>query len=172
MFKTVIEFYGRTLTWVLRSANRHALGRRRDAGVHGAALRLYPEGLFPGAGYRRDTRHFRSAASGLFHRHGGAPTSRWPASFCKDPAVESLSSFIGVDGTNTTLNSGRILVNLKPIAVRKISASDVIRRLQPQLAKVDGHRAFHAAGAGSDGGRSGEPDAISIQSGKSRSERA
>src|SRR6185312_10929164 len=54
----------------------------------------------------------------------------------KDPAVESLSSFIGIDGTNTTLNSGRMLINLKPLRVRKVSASDVIRRLQPQLDKV------------------------------------
>ena len=56
----------------------------------------------------------------------------------KDPAVESLSSFIGVDGINATLNSGRILINLKPLEERKISASDVIRRLQPELAKVEG----------------------------------
>jgi multidrug efflux pump len=56
----------------------------------------------------------------------------------KDPAVESLSSFIGIDGTNTTMNSGRILINLKPLEERKINASDVIRRLQPELAKVDG----------------------------------
>jgi multidrug efflux pump len=49
-----------------------------------------------------------------------------------------LSSFIGVDGINTTLNSGRILINLKPLEERKISASDVIRRLQPELAKVEG----------------------------------
>ncbi len=55
----------------------------------------------------------------------------------KDPAVTNLSSFIGVDGINTTLNSGRILINLKPIEERKISASDVIRRLQPELAKVN-----------------------------------
>ena len=60
----------------------------------------------------------------------------------QDPAVESLSSFIGIDGTNTTLNSGRILINLKPLAERKISASDVIRRLQPQLAKVTGITLF------------------------------
>src|SRR5260370_18543772 len=60
----------------------------------------------------------------------------------KDPAVESLSSFIGIDGTNTTLNSGRIQINLKPLAQRKISASDVIRRLQPELAKVDGVSLF------------------------------
>src|SRR6202041_3669105 len=56
----------------------------------------------------------------------------------KDPAVESLSSFIGVDGTNTTLNSGRILINLKPLGDRGINATQVIRRLQPVLAKVDG----------------------------------
>ena len=53
----------------------------------------------------------------------------------QDPAVESLSSFIGVDGTNTTLNSGRIQINLKPLDQRKINASDMIRRLQPELAK-------------------------------------
>jgi multidrug efflux pump len=60
----------------------------------------------------------------------------------QDPAVDNLSSFIGVDGTNTTLNSGRILINLKPIADRNISASDVIRRLQPELAKVAGITLF------------------------------
>jgi multidrug efflux pump len=56
----------------------------------------------------------------------------------KDPAVESLSSFIGADGINTTLNSGRILINLKPLSVRKINASAVIRRLQNSLADVEG----------------------------------
>jgi multidrug efflux pump len=60
----------------------------------------------------------------------------------KDPAVESLSSFIGVDGTNVTLNSGRILNNLKPLAQRQVSASEVIRRLQPELAKVAGITLF------------------------------
>jgi multidrug efflux pump len=60
----------------------------------------------------------------------------------KDPAVESLSSFIGVDGTNTTLNSGRIQINLKPLAERMVSASQVIRLLQPELAKVEGITLF------------------------------
>ena len=60
----------------------------------------------------------------------------------QDPAVESLSSFIGIDGTNTTINSGRIQINLKPIETRRISASDVIRRLQPALAKVEGITLF------------------------------
>ena len=56
----------------------------------------------------------------------------------RDPAVESLSSFIGVDGTNATLNSGRMLINLKPLAERRTHASDVIRRLQGELANVPG----------------------------------
>ena len=56
----------------------------------------------------------------------------------QDPDVESLSSFIGIDGTNTTLNSGRIQINLKDREKRTTSASDVIRRLIPKVAKVDG----------------------------------
>src|SRR6202041_268989 len=56
----------------------------------------------------------------------------------KDPAVDSLSSFIGIDGTNLTINTGRIQINLKPLDQRKLSASDVIRRMQPDLAKVTG----------------------------------
>ena len=60
----------------------------------------------------------------------------------KDPAVDNVSSFIGIDGTNTTLNSGRIQITLKPLDQRKISASDVIRRLQPKVADVDGIQLF------------------------------
>jgi len=56
----------------------------------------------------------------------------------EDPAVASLTSFIGVDGTNATLNSGRMLINLKPRNQRGASATDVIRRLQPKLARVEG----------------------------------
>ena len=60
----------------------------------------------------------------------------------QDPAVASLSSFIGVDGTNVTLNSGRILISLKPLRERRVAAIDVIRRLQPELAKVQGIQLF------------------------------
>ena len=56
----------------------------------------------------------------------------------QDPAVESLSSFIGADGINTTLNSGRFSINLKPLNQRHMSASDVIRRLQSSLQQVSG----------------------------------
>jgi multidrug efflux pump len=56
----------------------------------------------------------------------------------KDPAVANVSSFIGVDGVNTTLNSGRILITLKPLEQRDVSAMEVIRRLQPSIANVVG----------------------------------
>jgi multidrug efflux pump len=56
----------------------------------------------------------------------------------QDPAVESLSSFIGVDGTNVTPNSGRILINLKPLDQRDASVEQVIDRLTPKLAQVEG----------------------------------
>ena len=60
----------------------------------------------------------------------------------QDPAVDNVSSFIGVDGTNTTLNSGRIQITLKPLEQRNISATDVIRRLQSKVAGVDGIQLF------------------------------
>ncbi len=56
----------------------------------------------------------------------------------KDPAVLNLSSFIGIDGTNATLNTGRFLIALKPLAERDVSASEVIRRLEPELQKISG----------------------------------
>ena len=60
----------------------------------------------------------------------------------RDPAVSSLSSYIGVDGDNATLNSGRLLINLKPHSERDITASDVIERLRPELARVSGIQLF------------------------------
>ena len=141
MFNTVIEFYGRTLTWVLRRQTA-TLWVAAATLVSTVLLYVYiPKGFFP----VQDT--------GVILGISEAPqTVSFPAMaerqqalarvILKDPAVESLSSFIGVDGTNTTLNSGRILINLKPLEVRQISASDVIRRLQPQLAKVEGIALF------------------------------
>jgi multidrug efflux pump len=60
----------------------------------------------------------------------------------QDPDVESVSSFIGIDGTNSTLNSGRIQINLKNREHRKASALEVIQRLDPKVAKVDGIQCF------------------------------
>ncbi|WP_205895314.1 efflux RND transporter permease subunit, partial [Metapseudomonas otitidis] len=60
----------------------------------------------------------------------------------KDPAVASLTSYIGVDGDNVTLNSGRMLINLKPHGERDVTASEVIQRLQPQLERLVGIRLY------------------------------
>jgi multidrug efflux pump len=60
----------------------------------------------------------------------------------QDPAVASLSSYIGVDGDNATLNSGRLLINLKPHSERDLSATQIIQRLQPQLDTLSGIRLF------------------------------
>ena len=59
-----------------------------------------------------------------------------------DPAVQSLSSFIGIDGVNTTTNSGRIQINLKPLEERHLSAEEVIRRIQPRVDEVMGIKLF------------------------------
>jgi multidrug efflux pump len=60
----------------------------------------------------------------------------------KDPAVESVASFIGIDGVNTTINSGRVQINLKPLESRDANASEVIRRLAPEVSKVNGINLF------------------------------
>ena len=90
----------------------------------------------------------------------------------KDPAVDSLSSFIGIDGTNTTLNSGRIQINLKPLDQRKIERH---RRDSPPAAGIGvggRHHALHAAGAGPVGGRPGQPHAIPVHAGGRQRRRA
>ena len=90
---------------------------------------LIPKGFFP----IQDTGVIQGVSEAPQSISFGAMTERQQAlaeTILNDPAVESLSSFIGVDGTNTTLNSGRMLINLKPLADRDDS-SRVIRRLQP-----------------------------------------
>src|SRR5712672_1207797 len=75
----------------------------------------------------------------------GAMSSRQQALarvILQDKDVESVSSFIGIDGTNSTLNSGRIQINLKDRELRKSSALEVIQRLEPKVAKVDGIQCF------------------------------
>ncbi len=140
-FVAIIRFYGKTLTLVLRA---QPVTLVVAAGTLAATIYLFmiiPKGFFP----VQDT--------GVILGVSEAPqTISFPAMalrqqslakvILKDSAVESLSSFIGVDGTNATLNSGRIQINLKPLEERKISASDVIRRLQPQLQQVEGITLF------------------------------
>jgi multidrug efflux pump len=137
MFDNTIAFYGRTLDWVLLHRN---LTLAVAVGTLAFTIFLYvviPKGFFP----VQDTGEIQGvseADQSVSFAEMARLQRQLAAAILKDPAVESLSSFIGVDGTNTTLNSGRIQINLKPLAQRKKSASDVIRRLQSSLAKVEG----------------------------------
>jgi multidrug efflux pump len=140
-FQAIIRFYGTTLGWVLRHQSAVLL---LSVGVLGLTAYLYyivPKGFFPvqdsglivGISEAPQTASFTSMAE---------KQQSLAATILQDPAVESLSSFIGVDGTNSTINTGRIQINLKPIEERRVSASDVIRRLQPRLSEVQGITLF------------------------------
>ena len=141
VFQRVIAFYGRTLTWVLK----HQTGTLVVAGATLAStVLLYiavPKGFFP----VQDTGVILGISEASQTISFAAMAERQQvlsAEILKDPAVASLSSFIGIDGTNTTLNSGRIQINLKPLEERGLSASDVIQRLQPRLAQLGGIRLY------------------------------
>jgi multidrug efflux pump len=136
-FNSIIAFYGRTLKFVLQFRKITLLVTVATL-VGTILLYIYvPKGFFP----VQDTGIILGVSEGAQNTSFTAMAQHQQALadvILKDPAVESLSSFIGIDGTNTTLNSGRIQINLKPLAQRNANASDVIRRLQPELAKVDG----------------------------------
>jgi multidrug efflux pump len=140
-FETVIALYGYTLRFVLRFQGTTLL-----VAAATLALTIYmfiwiPKGFFP----IQDTgviQGISEAAQDVSFDQMKVMQQSLSKIILKDPAVDSLSSFIGIDGTNTTLNSGRIQINLKPLEERKLSATDVIRRLQPQLNRVTGITLF------------------------------
>ena len=140
-FNAIIEFYGRTLKFVLRFRTITLIVTFATL-VGTILLYIYvPKGFFP----VQDTGVIlgvSEAPQSISFRAMGERQQALAKVILQDKAVDSLSSFIGIDGTNTTLNSGRIQINLRPLAERKISASAVIRRLQPQLDKVDGITLF------------------------------
>jgi len=136
-WKAIINFYDRTLQVVLRHQTATLLVA---GGTLALTILLYlyiPKGFFP----IQDTgviQGVSEASQTVSFQEMSSEQQALGKIILKDPAVASLSSFIGIDGTNATLNSGRILINLKPLEERKISASDVILRLQPELARVPG----------------------------------
>jgi multidrug efflux pump len=136
-FESIIEFYGFTLQWVLRHRGITLLIFLATLGVTVILYLEIPKGFFP----VQDTGVILGVSEAGQRDSFEAMTQRQQELdrvILKDQAVESLSSFIGIDGTNATMNSGRIQINLTPIEQRKISASDVIRRLQDKLADVKG----------------------------------
>jgi multidrug efflux pump len=140
-FERTIEFYGRTLQWVLARRTATLLVAAATLGLTVVLYLEIPKGFFP----LQDTGVIQGISEAPQSISFAAMAERQQALgrvILKDPAVASLSSFIGVDGTNVTLNSGRILISLKPLRERRVAAIDVIRRLQPELAKVRGIQLF------------------------------
>ncbi len=137
VFERMIGFYGRTLKFVLEY---QTITLFVALGTLVLTVFLYiviPKGFFPvqdtgviqGISQAPETISFAAMAE---------KQQELAKVILADPAVQSLSSFIGADGTNTTLNSGRMSINLKPLADRNISAANLVRRLQSSLQKVNG----------------------------------
>ena len=140
-FDRVIAFYGRTLSWVLKHQPATLIVALATLVLTILLYVVIPKGFFP----VQDTGVILGISEAAQTVSFPAMADRQKALtrvILQDPAVESLSSFIGIDGTNTTINSGRIQINLKPLEKRRASASEVIRRLQASLAKVEGVTLF------------------------------
>ena len=137
VFNKTIAFYGRTLQFVLRHQRITLLV---TIATLVATIWLYivvPKGFFP----VQDTgviMGISDAPESVSFASMAERQQRLAAAILKDPDVASLSSFIGVDGMNTTPNSGRIQINLKPKDERKEDASAIIQRLQTEVAGVEG----------------------------------
>ena len=141
VFEGMIAFYGRTLRFVLKFQ-----GLTLVVALATLMLTIYlyiiiPKGFFP----VQDTgviQGISQAPPTIGSKAMAEKQQELAKVILQDPAVESLSSFIGADGTNTTINSGRMSINLKPLEERNISASDVISRLNPKLEQVQGIHLF------------------------------
>jgi multidrug efflux pump len=136
-FKRIIEAYGRSLRWVLQYETPTLL-----VAAALLALTIYqyieiPKGFFPtqDTGTIQGVTQAPESTSFAAMSHKQQQLSE---EILKDPAVQSLSSFIGADGTNTTLNSGRIQINLKPVEQRHLNVTEVIARLQKRVDQVPG----------------------------------
>jgi multidrug efflux pump len=140
-FDSVIAMYGVTLRWVLKL---QTLTLIVAAATLVATINLYiytPKGFFP----VQDTGVILGISEATQSISFDAMKERQQSlnhAILEDPAVQSLSSFIGIDGTNVTLNSGRIQINLKPLEERELPAVDIIRRLQQRLSSIQGITLF------------------------------
>jgi multidrug efflux pump len=136
-FQRAVDAYGRSLTWVLERQSLTLLVFLGTLLVTAVLFLLVPKGFFPvedtgvivGVTEAPQTISF----AGLAERQQALG-----AALLRDDAVQSLSSFVGGDGTNLTSNSGHLQINLKPLSQRKDDVSTVIRRLQGKAASVPG----------------------------------
>ncbi len=136
-FDALIAQYGRLLTWVLDHQPLTLLVAVATLGLTVFLYIVIPKGFFP----VQDTgliQGISEAEPSVSFEAMAQRQQALAAAILKDPDVVSLSSFIGVDGTNSTLNTGRFLINLKPRDERRTAASDVIRRLERETQDVAG----------------------------------
>jgi multidrug efflux pump len=131
----LIERYSVSLRWVLEHQTLTLIVAVATLILTLCLFYLIPKGFFP----VQDTgviQGITDAPQSISFKEMAERQQVLARAVLSDPAVENLSSFIGIDGTNTTLNSGRMLITLKPLAERSVTASEIIRRLSPTLAQV------------------------------------
>jgi multidrug efflux pump len=136
-FAKLVAWYGRKLTWVLDHQRLTLVVAVATLVVTAALYVLIPKGFFPD----QDTgliQGVSDAGEGVSYAAMAERQQALAAVILKDPDVASLSSFIGVDGNNVTLNSGRFLINLKPRDSRSLTATQIIRRLRNETADIPG----------------------------------
>ncbi|MEB6589747.1 MULTISPECIES: MdtB/MuxB family multidrug efflux RND transporter permease subunit [Pseudomonas] len=137
----LIKHYGSALQWVLKRQPLTLLVAVASLVLTVFLYMVVPKGFFP----VQDTGVIQGISEAPQSTSFAAMSERQQALskvILQDPAVQSLSSYIGVDGDNATLNSGRLLINLKPHGERDVTASEVISRLQPQVDRLVGIRLF------------------------------
>ncbi|QNT39206.1 MULTISPECIES: MdtB/MuxB family multidrug efflux RND transporter permease subunit [Pseudomonas] len=137
----LIRHYGSALQWVLKRQPLTLLVAVASLALTVFLYMVVPKGFFP----VQDTGVIQGISEAPQSTSFAAMSERQQALskvILQDPAVQSLSSYIGVDGDNATLNSGRLLINLKPHGERDVTASEVINRLQPQVDRLVGIRLF------------------------------
>ncbi|MBM3116230.1 MdtB/MuxB family multidrug efflux RND transporter permease subunit [Jeongeupia naejangsanensis] len=140
-FDRMIAYYGKKLTWVLEHQVATLWVAVGTLVLTGLLYVLIPKGFFP----QQDTGVIQGITEAPQSVSFAAMAERQQALakiVLEDPDVESLSSFIGVDGTNATLNSGRMQINLRPLAERDDRAPAIIARLNDKLSYVEGIRLF------------------------------
>jgi multidrug efflux pump len=140
-FEGMIAFYGRTLKFVLRYQTVTLLVAVSTLLLTVFLYIIIPKGFFP----VQDTgviQGISQAPQAIGSKAMAEKQLELTKAVLDDSAVESVSSFIGADGTNTTTNSGRMSINLRPLDQRKISASDLIRRLNSRVNQVQGIQLF------------------------------
>jgi multidrug efflux pump len=136
-FDRIIALYGHALNWVLDRQTFVLLVALATFALTALLYVMIPKGFFP----LQDTgviQAISEAPQSVSYAAMAERQQQLASAILKDPDVDSLSSFIGVDGTNTTLNSGRILINLKPHDQRKSDIAAVMQRLKDRTASLTG----------------------------------